>query len=147
MNNKQNIKGVIQFVVFKALVMSVVLNILVPCLFAFINFKTIPEILFGLDWTSFHSLPLKILILTLMIYAVYGGAMFLSVGFKKYGVLNGLGRIALTLGYIFNQFTGLSSYLTWGQNGPINLIALFTFGTLTHLLTYFEMQSYERRSS
>lgn len=146
LSNKKSIRDTIKFVFIQTILLSIGFNIVMIIAIP-LNSKVVPSMMFGMRWDVFDQPLQKLFLAFLFLYTLYAVSMWLTVGYKKYGVLTGLTRTFLSAAYVFNQGEALATYADWGINGPLNIIILIVVATLATTHLYFDMLKYERRSS
>lgn len=143
LSNQKSIKGTILFVMMSSAILSI-LYILLNGL-GFTLSGQMPALTFGMNWISFTQLPMKFILIFLVLLMLYGVSMWLTVGYKKHGVLSGLTRTFIAVTYLINHVNYIGTYVEWGLNAAINIAILLLISILTLSSTYFEMLTYERR--
>ncbi|MBI9014514.1 MAG: hypothetical protein JEZ08_19915 [Clostridiales bacterium] len=143
LSNQKSIKGTILFVMMSSAILSILYILLNGLGYTLSN--QMPELIFGMNWVSFTQLHLKFILIFLVFLMLYGLNMWLTVGYKKHGVLSGLTRTFIAVTYLINHGNYIATYVEWGQNAAINITVLLIISILTISSTYFEMLTYERR--
>ena len=143
LSNQKSIKGTVLFVMMSSAILSILYIVLNGLGFTLSN--QMPEMVFGMNWVTFTQLPMKFILIFLIILTLYGVNMWLTVGYKKYGVLSGLTRTFIAVTYLINHGNYIATYVEWGLNATINITILLIISILTLSSTYFEMLTYERR--
>lgn len=144
-HNRRNIIDIMKFTLVHSLMSSLVINLLILGLQELSNVNI--QIIMGFKWFEFSQMPQKILLLTIISMLFYGLGMWITSGFKKDGVLNGLARIAIVITYLVHHSIYFNAYYTWGENALTNMIIFLVVILLTYAHTYFNMVRHERRSS
>ena len=143
LSNQKSIKGTILFVMMSSAVLSILYIVLNG--FGYTLSGQMPELAFGMNWASFTQLHVKFTLVFLALLMIYGVGMWLTVGYKKHGVLSGLTRTFIVVTYLLNHGNYIATYVEWGLNAIINITILLIISILTISSTYFEMLTYERR--
>lgn len=143
-SNKKNIIDIFKFVLFKSFLMSFLLNILI-LIFQHLSPIRLP-ITLGLDWYRMIDLPNKFIIIFVIILTFYSLAIWITSGFKRFGVFAGLSRVAVAVTYGIKHISYLLSYFDWGHHALSNTFIFILVIILTLSHTYVNMLNYERRT-
>jgi len=143
LSNQKSIKDTILFVMMSSAILSILYILLNGLGFTLSN--QMPKLVFGMNWVSFTQLPMKFILIFLVLLTLYSVSMWLTVGYKKHGVLSGLTRTFVAVTYLINHVNYIGTYVEWGLNATINITILLVVSVLSISSTYFEMLTYERR--
>lgn len=143
-SNKKNTIDIFKFVIFKSFLMSFLLNALI-LLFQHLSPIRLP-FTFGFDWYRMIDLPNKFIIVFIIILTFYSLAIWITSGFKRFGVFAGLSRVAIAVTYGIKHIMYLLSYFEWGVHALSNMLIFASVIILTLSHTYVNMLNYERRT-